>query len=891
MAKQTTRQVSIFINGKEVENSIKGIAAEQSRLNNKIKDAIIGTEEYESAVKGLTQTNTLLREHRQAVSGIEKGWSLTKLGVDQFVGIAAGAFTVDAIIGYGKELFNTAIKMEGLEKKARVVFAETLPAVTEEAKKNATQMGLTTAEYVAHAAAIQDILVPMGFQRKQAAEISTQLVNLSGALSEWTGGQVSAAEVSDILSSALTGERERLKQLGIVLQQSDINARLAEKGQAKLEGTLRQQAEAAATLELVLEKSQDAQTAYAENADSMTRRTAELSAKFEEIKERLANALIPVFETLVSVIGTTEEGVTKLFTAISNTTVGDRLKEILGPFLGLGGAALGGTNLFRRVFGTKEEMDTVAEDVRKLKEETDALLVKYGVGSQPQDIDPNADKLSEEEKKKAAAAAKKRKEEAERLEKEAFDLVQRVANMRRDFIAKSQEDELAITINGIEDRYNKEIAKALELEKKGVVEATAQRIALEELKQQEIGNAVATFTEKSVEEAQKQAYENQKKIGEEELRAIEETEAFKREREEGRKAAEAEIKEFQQEALLSEQQIELEELEAQYLKLLELADDYLNSDLNLREAYEQKKKSIIAKNTQDRVDMEKEAARLLADAEYDLQIAKLEAMQQGAALLAGFFDQNSVIASALFAFEKALAIQQVIISGAAERAQILLNAERAATPLAPFLGPGLAAYVAALAAPRIVASKIRTGINIASIAATVLQKVVMPKTKQKATGRYLTVTGEDDGRRYNASVIPPPYTGLLPDHPVLFQSQATGAPVLASERGAEYFVSAEALRNPYVANLTRMIDNITVTGGRGVRQFAEGGENAGGGLAALPAPPAGIDPAILERNTAVMQALLNALQKGIVAVIPDQTITGIPQRLGKINDASGGYFG
>ena len=291
MAKTNTRQVSIFINGKEVENSIKAIAAEQSRLNNKIKDSIIGTEEYENAVKGLAQTNTLLREHRQAVSGLEKGWSLSKVGIDKFVGVAAGAFAVENLLGYGKQLFGVGVQMDALNRKAQTVFGVTLPAVTAEAKKNAEAMGLTTSQYVAQAAAIQDILVPMGFQRKEASEISTQLINLSGALSEWTGGQVSATEVSDILSSALTGERERLKQLGIVLQQADIDARLAEKGQSKLTGTMKQQAEAAATLELVLEKSTDAQAAFANGSDSAVRRQAELTAKIQEITEKLGKEL------------------------------------------------------------------------------------------------------------------------------------------------------------------------------------------------------------------------------------------------------------------------------------------------------------------------------------------------------------------------------------------------------------------------------------------------------------------------------------------------------------------------------------------------------------------------------------------------------------------------
>ena len=193
-----------------------------------------------------------------------------------------------------------------------------------------------------------------------------------------------------------------------------------------------------------------------------------------------------------------------------------------------------------------------------------------------------------------------------------------------------------------------------------------------------------------------------------------------------------------------------------------------------------------------------------------------------------------------------------------------------------------------MAAPQVIAANIRAGINLATIAATAIK----PFIKQKAEGGWLDVKGEDDGRDYTAAIIPPPATGFLPNHPVLFQSQATGAPVLASERGREYFVSAESLRNPYVANLTRMIDNITISGGRGVPQFAEGGVNQTAETATNTAPtlPA-VDMAVIERNTIVMQALLDAINGGIVAVIPDRTVTDIPARLGKINKASAGFFG
>ena len=988
MAKTNTRQVSIFINGKEVENSIKAIAAEQSRLNNKIKDSIIGTEEYENAVKGLAQTNTLLREHRQAVSGLEKGWSLSKVGIDKFVGVAAGAFAVENLLGYGKQLYGVGVQMDALNRKAQTVFGVTLPAVTAEAKKNAEAMGLTTSQYVAQAAAIQDILVPMGFQRKEASEISTQLINLSGALSEWTGGQVSATEVSDILSSALTGERERLKQLGIVLQQADIDARLAEKGQSKLTGTMKQQAEAAATLELVLEKSTDAQAAFANGSDSAVRRQAELTAKIQEITEKLATLLLPVFEKLAafagSVVGAVSDVVDGLDSLVhpakaaskafdeqaekvadlesnivplldrydelagSSNLSGkeqEELKKIITQVSGVIPTAIQGFDEYGRALGlntaaarefieverarlkfiNQEAITETGKQIDETQKRLDTVLKKLNAGeiidtegtglntrlvrrkttgSEIQQLQAEAAKLQETLKGANAEVSRlkgetlptapqvapdtptggggkgdpeKAKKEAERLQKELTDLVESVTQRRRDLLAKEQEDELAIAINGIEDRYNKEIQKALELEKKGVTEATAQRIALEQLKQEEIGNAVAEFTEKSIAEAQAQAFEKAKKVAEAEAEADRQSQEFLDQRQKEREDAQKQIDEFNAEAIQESRVTELEQLSEHYQALLALADDYGLDVTALTEAYRQQTSAV--NQEWDQKDLEQR--QQYNEAAHQLELARLSALSEGAGILGQFFEESSAASKAIFVFQKALAAAEILINLQVETAKIA----------AANASLGFAGIPITLA--QITAARVRAGVGLAVIASTAIKEFVAPKkVKQKADGGYLSVTGETDGRRYNASVIPTPYTGLLPPHPVLFQSQATGAPVLASERGAEYFVSAEALRNPYVANLTRMIDNITLAGGRGVRQFADGGANSGSDSAPIGGGAgAGVDMRILEKNTAVMEAILNALNRGIVAVIPDRTLTAIPERLGKINDNSGGFFG
>lgn len=987
MAKSVTRQVSIFINGKEIENSIKAIAAEQRKLTNELANTIRGTAEYEAKAAELAKVNTLLRDHRQAISGIEKGWNLTKIGVGNFIGIAAGAFAVDNLLGYGKQLFGIGIQMDALNRKAQTVFGITLPAVTAEAKKNAEAMGLTTSQYINAAAAIQDILIPMGFQRQRASEISTQLVNLSGALSEWTGGQVSATEVSDILSSALTGERERLKQLGIVLQQSDIDARLAEKGLSKLTGTMKQQAEASATLELVLEKSTDAQAAFANGSDSAVRRQAELTAKIQEITEKLANLLLPVFEKLAafagSVVGAISDVVdgidalvhpakaaTKAFdeqaekvadlegnisplldrydelTGKSNLSKieQDELKKIITQVSGVIPTAIQGFDDYGRALGLNtaaarefieterqrlqfvnqtaiQETEKVIEETKKRAEIVQSQLQSkrapkqtintsgFGTRIEFQDLTGNEiQKLQTEAQKLqntlAGANAEvkrlkgenipnaattpptgtgvtgggtgdpnKAKKEAERLQKELTDLLETVAQRRRDLLAKEQEDELAITINGIEDRYRKEIAKAIELEKKGVADATAQRITLEELKQQEIGDAVAAYTEKSVEEAEKQAFDNARRLAEAQAEADRQSQEFLDQRQKEREDAQKQIDEFNKESLVESRLTELQELDTHYQALLALADDYGLDTTQIAASYRQQvadiNKAWDAKDLEQRQQYNEAAAQL--------EIARLNAISDGAGIIGSFFEETSAIAKAAFLFQKTVAAAEILINLQIEIAKIA-----AANASLGLLG-------VPITAAQITAAKIRAGIGLATIAATAIKQFIPPKTKQKADGGYLTVTGETDGRTYNAAIIPSPHTGMLPPHPVLFQSQATGQPVLASERGAEYFISAQSLRNPYVANLTRMIDNIALTGGRrGIAQFAEGGATA-----TIQTPPERVpvgEAMQIADLAAAIKDLRALLASGIVAVIPDRTLTAIPERLQKIDSASGGFF-
>lgn len=907
MAKNNVRQVSIFINGNEVVNSIKAIAAEQKKLTNEVANTIRGTAEYEAKSAELAKVNAILRSHREQISGIKKGWDLTKIGLDKFVGVAAGAFAVDSLLGYGKQLFNTGVQMEAMAKKAKTVFGEALPQVSIEAEKNARAMGLTNSQYVAAAANIQDLLVPMGFQRKAAADISTQLVNLSGALSEWTGGQRTATEVADILQAALLGERERLKELGIAISEADVKAALAAKGLDKLTGAALEQAKATSTLELILNKSRDAQAQFAEGSDSLVRRQAELSARIKEIIERISIALIPVFEKLAAVANGVATALEFVFgtsekAAKSQLTLSEQTKKTQLAFNAeIETLTKGNFTQEERARLIKEINSKYVEylpnllsekasidDIRIAQEKANKVFAQKIVFQSFQEKITEATKQAADAADAAYEAEKRRQELLRTQAAPDSDNAQKALNLQVGLQKAIREEAVetvkaapqqAAKIREIYDQLAAGLGTTLaELEKKfGVVEGKAKTAGKGKGEENTDEAIVARIraVKDSFAAIQKIEDEQTTKRSEDFLRRQNaELEAYN---EKNRKKLDLDLNYEEEKAalqeeirltLLTDQEAEIESLQAHYDTMILLAEQYGIDTSELRKKQEEELAAINKKYSDEEAQRQYEAnqARLAALSSMFSEFGNLATATFD--LLAGEGEKSA-------AFQKVATLAKIAFDTASAISSLVAASEANPANAFTFGAAGVAQYVAGL---------VRILSNIAQ-AKKILSGA--PKVQQKSAGGFLSVAGADDGRTYRAGLIASPATGLLPDHPVLFQSRATGAPVLASERGAEYFVSSDALRNPYVADLTRMIDNIA-GGGRAVAQFAEGGSNP-------PAPAQTAQPAVdmsVMRDLAASLNALNALiSRGIVAVIPDRTLSQMPERLGKINDASGGFFG
>jgi hypothetical protein len=241
------------------------------------------------------ESNTRTNAGKMSKSWEGVGDSVKKIGVGLgLLGVAA--------IAAAPRVLEAGAGLIGLDEKAKTVFEGSIGSVNAWASANAAAMGLTASQARDGAAAMADLLKPMGFTSDEAATMSTSMLDLSGALSAWTGGTRTAAEVSEILSKAMLGDRDGLKELGISISEADVAARLAKNGTSELTGAALEQAKAVATQQLILEKSTDAQTAWGDGSMDAAKKQNAMKASTAQLGESVTRALYPALEAILPVV-------------------------------------------------------------------------------------------------------------------------------------------------------------------------------------------------------------------------------------------------------------------------------------------------------------------------------------------------------------------------------------------------------------------------------------------------------------------------------------------------------------------------------------------------------------------------------------------------------------
>ena len=288
--------------------AIARLNEEKNVLNAKLKDAAKGSDEYNKLKGELSGVEGQLQTMGAGAQGA--GGALQTLGTKAKALAASGVLLlvsalVSALAGVKDFLGGVAElspQLEVMDRKAAKVFGEMEGYVQAFAATNAEALGLSRREYIDMAASVQDLLIPLGFERDLAAEVAVETTNAAGKLAEWTAGKLTTAQASDVLRKAYLGQMDGLEALGIKISESNVTDKLKERGLDKLTGASLEQAKVLARLELVNEKTADAQGAFAENGDTAARMQARLTAKIQEQREEMAEKAGPIIKQITAIV-------------------------------------------------------------------------------------------------------------------------------------------------------------------------------------------------------------------------------------------------------------------------------------------------------------------------------------------------------------------------------------------------------------------------------------------------------------------------------------------------------------------------------------------------------------------------------------------------------------
>ena len=235
--------------------------------------------------RGLSNTSTQIKS-----SGIEN--SLKNIGK-----MALAAFSVKAIVNFGKECINLGSDLAEVQNVVDVTFGNLNTEVNKFAENAIDKFGLgqtVTKKYVGTFGAMSKAF---GFSNKEALAMSETLTGLAGDVASFYN--LSSDEAYTKLKSVFTGETETLKDLGVVMTQNALDQYALANGYGKTTAKMSEQEKVALRYKFVLDKLSLANGDFARTSDSWANQTRVLSLRFNELKATLGQGFINIFTPIV----------------------------------------------------------------------------------------------------------------------------------------------------------------------------------------------------------------------------------------------------------------------------------------------------------------------------------------------------------------------------------------------------------------------------------------------------------------------------------------------------------------------------------------------------------------------------------------------------------------
>lgn len=232
----------------------------------------------------------------QSMSGKLKdvGSKMTDLGKSMTV-----AITLPVVAGFGYAIKAASDYNETLNK-IDVAFKDQSKAVKDWAKTSIDKMGLAKASALDAAALFGDMSTAMGLNTTEAANMSTELVQLGADLASFKNISFERAQVA--LAGVFTGETEALKGLGIVMTEASLEAFALKEGIKKPISEMSQSEKVQLRFAYLMDVTKNAQGDFERTQDGFANKLRKTREKFKELAAEIGEKLLPYADRLLDFI-------------------------------------------------------------------------------------------------------------------------------------------------------------------------------------------------------------------------------------------------------------------------------------------------------------------------------------------------------------------------------------------------------------------------------------------------------------------------------------------------------------------------------------------------------------------------------------------------------------
>ena len=204
-----------------------------------------------------------------------------------------------------------ASSVQELHNKAQSVYQDSMPGVLKKWEEYHKLTGRNTDQTLAMSTSLQDLLVPLGFGRKAAADMSVDVAKLAVDVASFNNAVDS--DVMNDFNKALTGSHETVQKYGIIINDTELKQEALRQGIKKSLKDMDAREKAELRLALIIRGTEDAQGDAIKTADDYANVQKKVSGALLDIvnvsfKEWLddaadgGNALVTILENIAEAI-------------------------------------------------------------------------------------------------------------------------------------------------------------------------------------------------------------------------------------------------------------------------------------------------------------------------------------------------------------------------------------------------------------------------------------------------------------------------------------------------------------------------------------------------------------------------------------------------------------